>query len=356
MTDPNNQPASASNDPIQMPQSNPVQPMYGQYAQTSESPVNNAQAQSANTQPLYAQAAPSTQHEAPYVSADQYPQGTDVPAAMSTNKKPARTITLKLWQLVMALCVSIVVILMIIAMVIGNMGTNQSGNNGAQPEASQSEQSGSGQEDEQVDDSSNDQEEESPTILGIEADYDGSTAPGTEINDSTQGITVEVTYSDGKTTTLFSGWTVTNPGTLEEGKTQEFTVEYEGFDTTFTVTVDESDETFKASTQDIPYEDLARNPDSNKGKRIHFRGKIVQVIEGDYISEYRISVKQGDYGIWDSSSIIYVSHATDSNNRFLEDDIVEFWGTSNGTITYQSTLGGNITIPSALAKIMQLSQ
>lgn len=34
-------------------------------------------------------------------------------------------------------------------------------------------------------------------------------------------------------------------------------------------------------------------------------------------------------------------------SRILEDDEIRFYGTSIGLITYQSTMGGNITIPAA---------
>lgn len=194
-------------------------------------------------------------------------------------------------------------------------------------------------------------------MTGITAEYSGSTADGTEINNSTEGIDVTATYDDGSTRDGISGFTVKNPGKLQAGQTQEFTVEFKGFEATFSVTADESDDQFKASAQDIPFDDLARNPDANKGKRVHFHGKIVQVIEGDIDTQYRVSVEQGDYGIWDSNKVIFVSYMrTGNDNRLLEDDIVDLWGTTDGTITYESTMGGNITIPSVSARIMQLAQ
>ena len=36
------------------------------------------------------------------------------------------------------------------------------------------------------------------------------------------------------------------------------------------------------------------------------------------------------------------------SSRVLEDDYITIYGTSVGTITYQSTMGGNITIPAAI--------
>jgi hypothetical protein len=38
-----------------------------------------------------------------------------------------------------------------------------------------------------------------------------------------------------------------------------------------------------------------------------------------------------------------------SGSRILEDDTVTFYGESVGTMTYESTMGGDITIPAVLA-------
>ena len=66
----------------------------------------------------------------------------------------------------------------------------------------------------------------------------------------------------------------------------------------------------------------------------------MQVMEDDVMPQYRVSVSEGAYGIWDSSQVIYVMYArSESDNRILEDDIVDIWGTSTGTITYTSTMG-----------------
>lgn len=91
----------------------------------------------------------------------------------------------------------------------------------------------------------------------------------------------------------------------------------------------------------ITYDQLARTPDDYKSKKIKFSGKVVQVIEGSYSIQIRFAVNSnydkillGEY----SKNIV--------SSRVLEDDIVTIYGTSAGLITYQSTMGGNITIPS----------
>ncbi|MEM1504790.1 toxin regulator [Domibacillus sp. 8LH] len=91
----------------------------------------------------------------------------------------------------------------------------------------------------------------------------------------------------------------------------------------------------------ITYDQLARTPDDYIGEKVKFYGKVVQVMEGDGEVQVRIAVNE-DYdtilfGAYDS----YIT-----NSRILEDDLITVMGTSNGLLTYESTMGGDITIPS----------
>lgn len=90
----------------------------------------------------------------------------------------------------------------------------------------------------------------------------------------------------------------------------------------------------------VDYSELARNPDQYKGKSLTYSGKVIQVIEGDSDVQHRIAVNN------DYDSVIYVSYPKDMvTSRVLEDDYVTIYGTSLGLLSYQSTLGGKITIP-----------
>lgn len=93
----------------------------------------------------------------------------------------------------------------------------------------------------------------------------------------------------------------------------------------------------------ITYEQLARNPEKYEGKKIKFRGKVVQLIEGDG-DEIQIRLAVND----DYDTILYCGYNKDIvSSRILEDDYITIYGVSTGTITYDSTMGGQITIPSA---------
>ena len=74
-------------------------------------------------------------------------------------------------------------------------------------------------------------------------------------------------------------------------------------------------------------------------------------MEGDGETQLRIAVN-GDY-----DTIIYVGYkSTITNTRILENDYVTFRGISKGLVTYKSTLGGEITIPSVYVQQIEMSQ
>ncbi|MBQ3463638.1 MAG: hypothetical protein IJH36_11140 [Clostridia bacterium] len=71
-----------------------------------------------------------------------------------------------------------------------------------------------------------------------------------------------------------------------------------------------------------------------------YKGKVIQVIEGDTETQHRIAVN-GNY-----DKVIFVGYPKNMvASRVLEDDYVTVYGTSLGLYSYQSTMGGKITIP-----------
>lgn len=115
-----------------------------------------------------------------------------------------------------------------------------------------------------------------------------------------------------------------------------------------------NEEEFKASCQNIAYEELARNGDNYIDTPITFRGEIIQVSEeGDY-TYYRINVTEDEYGYWDDTILVEYS-IKEGESRFLEDDIVTVYGTCKGLYSYESVIGANVTIPSAVAEYIELS-
>ena len=90
----------------------------------------------------------------------------------------------------------------------------------------------------------------------------------------------------------------------------------------------------------ITYDNIARNPSDYIGKKVKFTGSVVQLIEGTITNEIRFAIDD-DYDM-----IIYCTYNKDIvDSRILEDDVITIYGTAQDTITYQSALGGQITIP-----------
>lgn len=100
----------------------------------------------------------------------------------------------------------------------------------------------------------------------------------------------------------------------------------------------------------IDYITLSRNPDQYIGQKYKFSGKILQVLEGEDSTQYRLAV-DGNY-----DNVLYLEiDKDDLAQRILEDDLVTVYGLSVGTISYKSTLGGKITIPGLLVNIIELN-
>ncbi|HBE9530321.1 TPA: glycosylating toxin anti-sigma factor TcdC [Clostridioides difficile] len=90
----------------------------------------------------------------------------------------------------------------------------------------------------------------------------------------------------------------------------------------------------------ITYDQLARTPDDYKYKKVKFEGKVIQVIEDGDEVQIRLAVS-GNY-----DKVVLCSYKKSiTPSRVLEDDYITIRGISAGTITYESTMGVNITIP-----------
>jgi len=102
---------------------------------------------------------------------------------------------------------------------------------------------------------------------------------------------------------------------------------------------------YKAACEEIPYDELARFPDRNIGKKLVMTGEIIQVSQGKTESQYRLKLHD------DYNQIVLIGYSgTFDQGQVLDGDIVSFWGDYIGTYTYTSTMGGEITIPALASK------
>ena len=118
-----------------------------------------------------------------------------------------------------------------------------------------------------------------------------------------------------------------------------------------------SKEDYIASCEEYTYEEIARNAESFVGKKVKFKGEIQQVVydSEDGSSEYLISVTEDEFEFWTDN--IYVTLvAKENDSKFLDFDIVTFYGEVSGEEEYTSILGENIVIPSVTAVYMNLEK
>ena len=94
----------------------------------------------------------------------------------------------------------------------------------------------------------------------------------------------------------------------------------------------------------ITYSQVARNPDDYISQLGKFKGKVVQVIEGNTHNNLRVAVG----GNYDNMLLVEYDPSILSQ-RILENDQVTIYGANMGIYSYESTLGATISIPSMLA-------
>lgn len=109
---------------------------------------------------------------------------------------------------------------------------------------------------------------------------------------------------------------------------------------------------YKKACKSYSYKDTLRNPNDYKGKKTYWFGVVQQKISS---SQYRIGVDCTKYYYisgYSCKNTIYVSYYGEKN--IIEDDVVKMWGIMSGQITYQAVLGNDITIPSFIAKYINI--
>lgn len=115
-----------------------------------------------------------------------------------------------------------------------------------------------------------------------------------------------------------------------------------------------TEEEYKAMCIEVPFENLARDPDSYYLTPIVIYGQIIQVLDGgDGSVELRVNTSNDGYGWYDDT--IYVAYEyKEGELRLLEEDLVTIYGASGGLLTYESAIGAAITLPSVYAQYIDL--
>lgn len=114
----------------------------------------------------------------------------------------------------------------------------------------------------------------------------------------------------------------------------------------------ETKEEYINSCTEVIYKNVAREPDTYKGKRLKISGKVLQVVENSTSTTLRIGTSSNGYDdVW---YVTYIRAADEK--RILEDDKVEIFGECTGLHSYYSVFGSKITLPSLSAKYVDIAE
>ncbi len=96
---------------------------------------------------------------------------------------------------------------------------------------------------------------------------------------------------------------------------------------------------------------MAGQPFRYKGEKWHIYGQIIQVMDNDDGTyDFRIATYNDGYGDY-YDDLVYVRFKPEKGaDKLLEDDKVNVYGECRGELSYESTFGQEITIPSMRAE------
>ena len=101
----------------------------------------------------------------------------------------------------------------------------------------------------------------------------------------------------------------------------------------------------------VAYRDVARNPDSYKGSRLTFTGRVLQVQESASGNIMRLAT-DGEY---DDIVLVAYSSTLLGGTRVLEDDNVTVNGMCSGLTTYTTVLGASVSLPGLAAEAITIN-
>lgn len=113
---------------------------------------------------------------------------------------------------------------------------------------------------------------------------------------------------------------------------------------------------YKNSCKSYNYKDIARNPDSYKGKPAKFTGKVIQVLEDGNDVTLRVNITKDEYDLWEDTIYVEYTRKSSTEGRILEDDIITMYGDLDGIKTYETVLKSEMSIPYLKANYIDIKK
>mgnify|MGYP001781022041 CR=1 FL=1 len=111
----------------------------------------------------------------------------------------------------------------------------------------------------------------------------------------------------------------------------------------------EADKKNPATYPELPYDEMARNGNKHKGEKLKITGTVRQVIDRDTGGAIlRVATSENGY---DDMYLVQIDSTEWENHRLLEDDVISFYGEVYGLYSYESTMGGKITVPDLIVNM-----
>ena len=123
---------------------------------------------------------------------------------------------------------------------------------------------------------------------------------------------------------------------------------------TYELSAVEKENAYKNQCQSYSYDEIARNPDSYKGKYAVFTGKVIQSIEEGSSYTFRVNITKNRYG-WEDTILVTYTKKDANESRILEDDVITMHGQLAGTYTYETVMGNNMTVPLFAAEYVNVN-
>ena len=125
----------------------------------------------------------------------------------------------------------------------------------------------------------------------------------------------------------------------------------------YSLSPEEKQKEYKKRCNSFSYKELARDPDKYKYQLVKVQGEVIQVMEASSSEEYcvyRVAVKKESWGYSSSEVILVMYDGYGKTPRVLEDDIVVFYGVYDGLFSYETVLGGTLTVPKVTAEYVDI--